>query len=505
MFASSPLPSAVDNHNRIFFPEVISQIGESCANASGIGYVFTYEINASCNTAANTDTTQYPYFTTYNYLNDGSEQQGTHRMFIDAWKFSHDNGIMNLRDFGSIEPRSTKWVTGYSHYLNAMRNRVSEIDSFRISSPEGLTYFKQLLFDKGTGSPFGSLFLITASVRGVQDATLNNDPEKNKYIITALGTDSSTGLHTLTVTGYNDDINYDFNGDGAITTTTDINGDGKITLADSERGAFRCANTWGDANWDSGFVYLPYRLFFVSVLEGGTYSKYGYHITVRKEYSPRRTLKLSLNHKMRNALSVAVGISSDTSSTTPEHLRVIEQLNYRGGALPMCGKGASSSIELGLDISDLSDSIDTPGHSACFLIIDSKDSTGKCTALSLIDYSQTPPLEISVPGLPQTIRKGLTHYKIVTPALAVTPPRTSSRTLSTIQFRCIPQNSLHFSGLGFIRLQLFDGKGVCIINQPLSPLISQHRIRLPLSQGIYFVRLCKVNTFWQPAQSVVIH
>ena len=43
------LPEAVDNSKSKFFPPVINQDGGSCAQASSIGYVFTYEVNRLLN------------------------------------------------------------------------------------------------------------------------------------------------------------------------------------------------------------------------------------------------------------------------------------------------------------------------------------------------------------------------------------------------------------------------------------------------------------------------
>ena len=40
---SQSLPSSVDNSKEKYFPPIFSQIGNSCSQASSIGYVFTYE------------------------------------------------------------------------------------------------------------------------------------------------------------------------------------------------------------------------------------------------------------------------------------------------------------------------------------------------------------------------------------------------------------------------------------------------------------------------------
>jgi hypothetical protein len=111
--AVAPLPPQVDNRATPYFPPVFRQQGESCASANGVGYIFTYEINAARDASVADSVNLYPYFGTYNFLNDGSDKNGTYTMFIDAWEIIRDNGILNAIDFGSVDLYATKWVSGY--------------------------------------------------------------------------------------------------------------------------------------------------------------------------------------------------------------------------------------------------------------------------------------------------------------------------------------------------------------------------------------------------------
>ena len=43
--AQESIPASVDNSKLKYFPPLINQIGGSCAQASYIGYMFTYEMN----------------------------------------------------------------------------------------------------------------------------------------------------------------------------------------------------------------------------------------------------------------------------------------------------------------------------------------------------------------------------------------------------------------------------------------------------------------------------
>jgi fermentation-respiration switch protein FrsA (DUF1100 family) len=53
----------------------------------------------------------------------------------------------------------------------------------------------------------------------------------------------------------------------------------------------------------------------------------------------------------------------------------------------MCGKSASSSIEIGLDITDLLDSVPGSATAKFFLIVESKGGSGTADSLSLMDYT----------------------------------------------------------------------------------------------------------------------
>lgn len=54
------LPDAVDNSQNIFMRPIFNQSQASCAQASGVSYNFTYEINWARNLPSNDEANQYP-------------------------------------------------------------------------------------------------------------------------------------------------------------------------------------------------------------------------------------------------------------------------------------------------------------------------------------------------------------------------------------------------------------------------------------------------------------
>ena len=73
--AEVQLPPAVDNSTQKFFPPILDQMGGSCAQASGIGYMFTYEINRLLDRDAHASADhRFSYQFSWNLLNDGQDQ-----------------------------------------------------------------------------------------------------------------------------------------------------------------------------------------------------------------------------------------------------------------------------------------------------------------------------------------------------------------------------------------------------------------------------------------------
>ena len=93
----SELPKSVDNSLLMYFPPVINQQGGSCAQASGIGYMFTYEINRLLGRDAKASSdNRFAYLFTWNFVNEGGDNGG----FVDeGLGIAKNFGVMTERDF----------------------------------------------------------------------------------------------------------------------------------------------------------------------------------------------------------------------------------------------------------------------------------------------------------------------------------------------------------------------------------------------------------------------
>ncbi|MBN1981138.1 MAG: hypothetical protein JW795_06380, partial [Chitinivibrionales bacterium] len=143
----TPLPSKLNNAVHKYFPPVIRQQGGSCAQASGVGYQFTYEVNLEQNTSATILQNQFPSHYTWNFLNEGN---GGGSNYTDGWDIIRANGCPSLAVFGGMtgnDLTDTKWMTGYEKYLSGMNRRVTSISRIKITTVEGLTTLKRWLLD----------------------------------------------------------------------------------------------------------------------------------------------------------------------------------------------------------------------------------------------------------------------------------------------------------------------------------------------------------------------
>ena len=493
---TEPLPQSVDNRDTPYFPPILSQAGNSCANAASIGYVFNYEINALRNRPVAEPANAYPFYNTYNFLNEGSTEGGTYLMYLDAWGFVRDNGIISLEDFGRQDSRATKWITGYDKYHRGMSNRVTAIDSLSFSDEGTLELLKQWLFDHGNGSPNGGMFLFLVSYAQIQTATLTEGSNTGKHVMRYFGRNPDFGLHDLSVVGYDDGIRYDFNNDGSVTDDKDINNDGKVDLADSETGAFIVANSWGSDHLDGGCFYAPYRLFVTPRSDGGVFSDKAYFIGVAEEYSTERTFKITLSHGTRNALGLSVGVSADSSATEPSAVRKINQFDHAGGAHPMQGYGADATLEFGLDVSDLKDSLSGNKPAAYYLIIDADDNNGTCEALSLMDYTSDPPVEHAVSGTPRQLRQGETIFRIPVPASTGSNRMVARRKRMLHPSITVRNSRIHLTALpdeASAIVYLYGADGTLLLQRNLSGS-SCVLVTPPLAAGVYFLRIFNMKT-----------
>jgi hypothetical protein len=379
--AAAALPEKVDNSVLTAFRPVFNQKGGSCAQASSIGYIFTYEINLLRGLPGNVQENQYPYDFSYNFCNAGSGNNGSNpNQGFDIALFC---GIPDVKTYGGFGlGKYTQWMSGYDNYYLAMANRAQSQFTIKVNTTAGIDQMKQWLQNHGTGAANGGCLIFCYNATGEVIATLaTGTPEAGKKVMPKFGT---TGGHAVTIAGYNDSVRYDYNADGKYTNNIDITGDGTVDIKDWEIGALYMVNSWGTSFGNSGKIYIPYKMCADPAgLNGSTL--YGMK-TDQAMVKPKLTYKITMTHDNRSQIRLRAGYANNGTATaaTGTAKSFGKAFNYAGGVFPMQGVNADP-IEIGLDVSSLTTSL-TASTVTCFLLIDSKGGAGTIQRFSVLDY-----------------------------------------------------------------------------------------------------------------------
>lgn len=369
----------IDNSKNKYFPPVVSQIGGSCAYASGVAYIFNYEYNRLMDKPSNTTSNLFDYLYIWALQNDGVDQGG----FIhEVWDAVKANGVATKKVYSTT--RKFEWMNGAEKYINGMEHRVKsyrKIDLF----PSGLysTYskkafqdMKDYLLDAGDG--VGGLIQFSAFADPLEASSYSGKSLSGyRAIIPKFGV---AGMHSMTIVGFDDDVEWDYDHNG--------------TISDDEKGAFICINSWGATWGDNGRFYAPYKT-FIGLQQGhggtGNGGKECF-VLVPEQKQVTHVLKVMLKHTSRNDIKFIAGVSRDSKDVSPQELKEISIMNGAGGDHHMRGTGESGdeTIELAFDISDLAEFGTVKKDPKFFLEIRDKQkkSAGKGEIIfcSLIDY-----------------------------------------------------------------------------------------------------------------------
>lgn len=382
------LPSRVDHSQSVYMSSLVNQgVMGSCGSASRICYMFAYEINNYRKLSGKDEANMYPSHFTWLLTGQNSDKEN----------MAIFNGIPNIQVYGGRQYNPVYggnvgwpvdesnsyygWMQGYDKWRSAMDNRLEKTASIKTTTDDDLEYLKWWIYNHHNDDSFSE-----GGVTGggaASNGWKTNKIPSGKYragemIVTQYG---STMDHGVVWAGYDDDIEYDLNGNG--------------TIEDEERGAIIMLNSWGQ--WgNNGCAYVPYKI--VKEFNGGLGAELYY---IRKDYKPLDVFKIKMEYSQRKSIRISIGISTNPNATQPTKTIVAEHFNFPGnssnpelGNCPMLGQYNGimnyEPMEFGLDLTDLSAiGIDTRNNFSYFMIIETAfdaTGTGKVHELEVIRH-----------------------------------------------------------------------------------------------------------------------
>ncbi|HQO09237.1 MAG TPA: T9SS type A sorting domain-containing protein [Clostridiales bacterium] len=440
-YKGKEIPYKLDNSQLQYFRPIFNQMGGSCAQASGVGYNFTYEMNSINGTSANITDNQYPTHYTYNFLNSGSGDIGS--TYFGGWDIINAGGIPNVTTYGGMWPSTDSetmhklWMNGFDKYESGMSRRILEVITIPVNTPEGLETLKQYFNDYCDGSATGGIVNFAAGVSWVSISVLPEGTENAGQSV--LWKWDSSVNHAMTFVGYNDSIKCDYNGDGRFTNDLDWAGgidsngvnipDGKVDMKDWEIGAVLMANSWGLGWVNGGKIWVAYRTLAMSLAEGGIWTNAVHTIRIRDDFSPSLYMKATISFSDREELKIFAGVSSDTLASVPDHVLSFPHFNSQGGEYPMTG--TANSLEIGLDISPLLSFVAPDQKAKFFICVEHSEKgvtsgRGNISSFSVIDSNGT---QYVSPQTNETIIPNSTSYAGVTASFIFDAPEIADETL----------------------------------------------------------------------------
>lgn len=405
------LPQYVDNSVNKYFPPIIDQAGGSCAQASSIGYVFTYEMNRYLDRDASASpANRFSYQFVWNLVNDGYDQGGFAQ---DGLFVVMRSGAMTDSDFSTLTTSAFTWPSGFEKYRNALRYRVSRI----VVIDKDVDGYKTYL--AGNDGQPGGILSFSGCCTGWDMRKDYDGPSGTGYtaIVTVLPDD---GSHAMTIVGYDDLVCY-----------TDAAGV-------KHEGAFIVANSWGTSAHDRGRFYYPYDFFrdknvLSSVLSDNA-------VTAEVLYQePRILYRLTIDYTSRNDLSYSIGATDKVSAGIPDSYYLQTGMSNKGGDHYMRGTYDKAPLEFALDFTDHIPGSD-PDYCRYFLKITRSargktKGTGELKELAVIDYRGEKPVEYKYRGpLPVSLVDGENVFSIgLVPRFSV----------SCAQARAIPDKPIY--------------------------------------------------------------
>ncbi len=411
-YKNKSVPHEVDNTTQSCYSGLFLQSGLCCGQAACVANGFTYEINRVRNLDGSLVQNKYPTHFTWNWENGGDGYHGA--SYYHSLSVLKSVGNPNMQVYGGTHDfgGATRFMSGYDAYYEGMQNRISSAYSIKCTTEEGIMKLKHWLNDHLDGSDVGGIGFFYSQYQNPSTTLPAGTEHEGEKVIISWGASAN---HGMTITGYNDSIRWDFNGDGLYTNNLDITDDGIVDVRDWEIGGFKMCNTYGTPynGW------MMYRTLALASNSGGIWNNTVNVLYPIKEYSPLLTYKINLYYTNRVRIKIMAGMSTDLSATEPDYYMSFPIFDYQGAEWGMQGANDETSrqIEFGLDVTPFLNIIPSGTPAKFFFQIMENDDdgwgSGQVQDFTVIDYSTGSPVEyISDQTNVSIIQNGITTLTV---------------------------------------------------------------------------------------------
>ena len=411
-YRNKSIPYEVDNTTQACYSGLFLQSGLCCGQAASVGNGFTYEINRLRGLNGSLTENKYPTHFTWNWENGGDGWHGAsyYHSLVVLKTVGNPNMVTygGTHDFGG----ATRFMSGYDNYYEGMHNRISGAYAINCADEEGILTLKNWLNDHLDGSDIGGIAFFYSQHQNPSTTLPVGTEHAGEKVVVSWGASAN---HAMTITGYNDSIKWDYNGDGLYTNDVDLNDDGIIDVRDWEIGAFKMNNTYSSPynGW------MMYRTLALASSSGGIWNNTVNVLYAIEDYSPMLTYKVNLYYTNRVRIKIMAGMSTNLSATEPDYFLSFPILDYQGSEKGLQGANdeVSRQMEIGLDVTPFLNIISSGTPAKFFFqVLENDDDawgSGEIQDFTLIDYSSGSPVEyVSSSSNVAIIQNGVTTVSV---------------------------------------------------------------------------------------------